>query len=352
MKQPVPIVLATLVVAGLATGAFRSHPVSTASATPVTASHENRHWLGLKSRVEPTPEEKLIRETASALREFQRLRALPDDIENFRKSAELENDFMAKLDASTAPMLIQRMSRGFTDSYFGSLALRTWAFTDRAAAAAWMADHPSTLPTTAAALEAGWYTEDKKGLQSYLDGLPDSSWKSNLLKSAGEEAFVSSDPTGSIALLNQISGADPRRDELYAGNLTAWAMKDPGAANQWVAQVDNPALQQALYASVAIGEAHASPQTAVALLNAKVIDPGSVTTATTAIARIWAVSDPSAAADWVSQFPPGATRTSALEGLLAVWTGANSAQAIAWQKSINDPVLRTQAAQVLDQLEN
>ncbi|MEY4489168.1 MAG: hypothetical protein RIQ79_1676, partial [Verrucomicrobiota bacterium] len=86
--------------------------------------------------------------------EFDQLRSLPDDIENFRASAELENEYMATLEQNPtlAAMLVREMPAGFSDSHFGVLALGRWAAIGRAVAAEWMAAHPAASSSAAQAL--------------------------------------------------------------------------------------------------------------------------------------------------------------------------------------------------------
>jgi len=260
----------------------------------------------------------LLTETAAKLSEFNRLRAQPDDIENFRKSAEIENEFINTLSPSKAAFLIQQMPAGFTDSYFGALCLHKWATAERLDAAQWMKTHPSDSPTTARALAEGWLAADLTSLYSYLDQLPPGPWHNNLAASASEDAFLAREPSIVIALLDQISGPSQRRDQLYEWNATAWAMKDHAAAVHWVETNAAPEQRQALLAATATGYAHSNPPAAANWAIAHVSDLAALKPAMQAIVRIWAAQDQPAALQWVESLPSGPLKDESADGLIAI----------------------------------
>lgn len=290
----------------------------------------------------------LLTETAAKMREFDRLRALPDDIGNFRKSAEIENEYRASLDPETAALLLCHMPLEFRDTYFGQIALGIWAHADRGAAAEWMAAHPSSSQATAAALAGGWFTDDPGGLRDYLDELPPGAWKNSLATTASEDAFVAKDPQQSIELLDQAQGFDAHRSELYGWAVTAWAKDDFASAVKWATSITDPAMRQRMLASAAVGQANVDPATAAGWAIANVSDPQALEPAVTSIIRLWAQKDATAAAGWVAQFPPGTVRDNALDGLMAIWAPGDPQGAGAWQATLVDPKLRDQARQAFE----
>ncbi len=263
-------------------------------------------------------DQRLLREVAALSAEFDRLRALPDDIDNFRRSADLENEFMAMLDAETAAFFVREMPAGFADTHFGVLSLTRWAGADRAGASAWMASHPGATPSSAEALARGWWGEDRPALAAHLDQLPPGAWKTNLAVTAAEDAYLGKEPAEVLALLGRAAPDDARRAQLIGWNATAWATRDPGAASAWAATEPDAATRQRLLAAIAIGEASRDPAAAAERLARTVVTPEAARPAVQAIARLWAVRDPATATRWVNTLPAGLLREEAKEGLLAV----------------------------------
>lgn len=294
------------------------NPAVTAQPIPPSPSEKN---AAISTTATPNTDlalSKLLASTSTQLREFERLRALPDDIEILRQSAEIENEFNNALDPANAAFLIKNMPPGFTDSYFGGLCLHKWSSAQRLDAAQWMESHPSDHPATAQALAAGWLAADRTSLTNYLDRLPPGLWKNNLATSASEDAFLAKEPATVIDLLSKTSGPSTRRDQLYEWNTTAWAMKDQPAAVRWVEQNAAPEQRQTLLAATAIGHAHTDPVAAANWAIAHVSDPATLKPAIHAIIRIWAANEHSAALRWVEQLPSGPFRDEAADGLIAV----------------------------------
>lgn len=288
------------------------------SSTPVSAPAAPPAELPSPAAASGTDDQRLLREVAALSLEFDRLRALPDDIDNFRRSADLENEFMAMLDAETAAFLVREMPAGFVDTHFGILSLTRWAGADRADASAWMASHPGATPSSAEALARGWWGEDRPALAAHLDQLPAGPWKTNLAVTAAEDAYLGKEPAEVLALLGRAAPGDARRTQLVEWNATAWGIRDPDAASAWAAGEPDAATRQRLLAAVAIGEASQDPAAAAARLARTVVAPEAARPAVQAIARLWAVRDPAAATRWTDTLPAGLLRDEAKAGLLAI----------------------------------
>lgn len=261
---------------------------------------------------------RLLANVTEIAAEFDRLRALPDDIERFRRSADLENEFAALLDADTAAFLVRLMPAGFVDSHFGVISLNKWAGADRAAAAAWMARHPGTTAVSAEALARGWLSADPSGLSAHLDRLPPGVWRDNLAVTAAEDAFLARKTDTVSAMLEHAAPNNARRRQLAEWNATAWARNDVEAAAAWASREPEPARRETLFAAVSIGQANTDPEAASARLVRTVTDPAALKPAVHAIVRIWAARDPSAAASWVAGLPDGLLRQEGEDSLLAM----------------------------------
>ncbi len=267
-----------------------------------------------------SPEARLRRQVAEISAEFERLRSQPDDIDRFRSSAELENEYAYLLEQNPAlaAMLVRQMPPGFVDTHFGVLALLRWSATDRQTAAEWMAVHPAATRPAAEALVRGWLAQDEASLKAHLAALPPIAWRSSLAYVAAEDAFLAKRPEAVLSLLDYMPSADARRRQLAEWNATAWAMQDVEAAAAWAAREPDAGRRQALLAAVVIGEANRDPEAAARRLFRDVGEGMASADAVEAIARLWTMRDAAAAARWAASLPDGPLRERAEAGLLTV----------------------------------
>ena len=267
-----------------------------------------------------SPEARLRRKVAEISAEFERLRSEPDDIERFRASAELENEYahMLEQNPALAAMLVREMPQGFGDTHFGVLTLLRWAGTDRPAAAEWMAVRPAATRPAAEALARGWLAQDETSLKAHLASLPPIAWRSSLAYAAAEDAFLAKRPEMVLSLLDYTPSDDARRRQLAEWNATAWAMQDAEAAAAWAAREPDAERRRTLLAAVAIGEANRDPEAAAQRLFRDAGEGAASVDAVEAIARLWTRRDSVAAARWAASLPDGPLRERAEAGLLAV----------------------------------
>ncbi|BCU79700.1 hypothetical protein [Luteolibacter sp. LG18] len=250
----------------------------------------------------------LLAKTRALATAFERFHAHPDDIDLFRKAAEIENEFTQHLDPRSAAILVRKMPAGFVDTRFGTLALAKWATADRLEAAGWMAVHPGTTPTATSALARGWFAEAPCSLKAHLDALPSGDWKSHLALTASEDALVSRDSQATLDLLDRVDTRDPHRAQLQEWTFTSWATIDPSAAASQAAREPDAKRREVLLAAVVIGEANLSPEAAAENLARQVMTPETRKPALEAIARIWGPQDHEAAYRWMQSLPPGEER--------------------------------------------
>ena len=267
-----------------------------------------------------SPDARFRRRIAEMASEFERLRSLPDEIDRFRASAELENEYAHALEQNPAlaAMLVREMPPGFADTHFGVLALSRWAATGRVAAAEWMAAHPAATLPAAEALARGWLAQDEGSLAAHLSTLPPTAWRGNLAHTAAEDAFLAKRPATVLALVALAAPGDSRGLRLVEWNATAWAIQDAEAAAAWASRELDSARRQTLLAAVAVGEANRDPEAAAARLFREVANETTRINAVQAIARLWTRRDAEAAARWAAGLPDGPLRESAEAGLLAI----------------------------------
>ena len=267
-----------------------------------------------------SPEASFRRQVTELSVEFERLRSQPDDIERFRASAELENEYTRLLEKTPelAAMLVREMPADFVDTHFGVLALLRWAATDRLQAAEWMAAHPAATRPAAEALARGWLAEDEASLAKHLAALPPAAWRGDLAYVAAEDAFLAKRPDRVLSLLDYAPAEDARRRRLVEWNATAWAVQDTEAAAAWAAREPDAERRQALLVAVAIGEANRDPEAAARRLFREAGEEPASADAVEAIARLWTKRDAEAASRWAASLPEGPLRERAEAGLLAV----------------------------------
>ena len=267
-----------------------------------------------------SPDARFRRQVAELSAEFDRLRAGPDDIERFRASAELENEYTHLLEEKPdlAAMLVREMPAGFVDTHFGVLALLRWAATERSTAAEWMAAHPAATEPAAEALARGWLAQDEASLAAHLDSLPQAAWRGGLAYVAAEDALLAKRPETVLSLLGYTPEGDERRRQLVEWNATAWAIKDAAAAAAWAAREPDAERRRTLLAAVAIGEANRDPEAAARRLFRDAGEGPANADAVEAIARLWTRQDAEAAARWAASLPEGPLRERAEAGLLAI----------------------------------
>ena len=311
--------------------------------TPPAAAAGSRHPR--ESGREPESLRRLLDRTGDLLERIGRLGS--GDTGQFEEIARLTNEFENGLDAATAERLVKFMPGDFPATSLGDISLRVWATADRAAAAAWMAAHPSPSPVAASALVHGWFAEDKEAMAGYLASLPDGVWKTHVIASAAGEALAAGSARETVRMLDLGAGTDPHHQELYEWAAVRWGLADPAAAVAWASDMQDPRQQQRLLASVHVGHANVDPVAAAAALLDQVEDPEVALPAIGSIVRVWANQEPEEAARWVAGFPPGPEQSLGLAQLLAVWGPVDSGAADEWIMTLADPSAKREAGEIL-----
>lgn len=149
---------------------------------------------------------------------------------------------------ANAPEIVQSLSAEEQASPFGLAALGRWMESDPVKASSWIAANPTATQDQVWVVAGGWM-DDIVGLQQYIDQLPDNAWKHRLLAEASSEALTR-DPSVAVNLAQQIGPSRVQTDLLQA-MAGHWIDRDPNAALNWIAKVDDPALRAQLVASAA-----------------------------------------------------------------------------------------------------
>ena len=293
--------------------------------------------------------QRLVREMKDLMDRASGLSA--DDIGEFELLANLTNEFDNGLDLEKAALLVRHMPAGFLATAWGDLALRRWAREDRAAAAAWMAEHPDPSPMAATALMHGWFFEDKVAARDYVAELPEGPWKTNTATSAAEEALVAEAPVDLLDFLSLPQGENPRRAELQEWAAIMWGKNHYNDAIAWASGASDVAQQERLIAAVNVGHANTDPLMAAEALLARVKSAEVVAPALGSIVRIWSGKEPGSAAQWVASFPAGPEKAKAVEQLLEVWGHNDPSAAKIWADGLEDKGARAVAEQVLSAIE-
>ncbi|HLX68305.1 MAG TPA: hypothetical protein VKV04_01645, partial [Verrucomicrobiae bacterium] len=165
-----------------------------------------------------------------------------------------------------------------------------------------------------------------------IDQLPATEWKQFFLASLGSEKSAS-DPHAAIQFAEQMTPGDAQENVLRSVACD-WVEKDPNAALEWVAGVQNPALRDQLVASAVQAYALVDPAQAATWLVSEVKNDAMANNAAANIAESWAAKDPEAAAKWVAMFPAGDSRDSAVNAVFVHWLSADPNSAVAWVQTL------------------
>jgi hypothetical protein len=192
--------------------------------------------------------------------------------------------------------------------------IRIWARSAPRAAADWAAVLPPggnrrfVLETAALA----WGDIDPASAAQWAKSLGDEAERTLALTDIAGEA-VRSAPILAIEIACSLS--DATRDDILPRAASEWAVQEPTAAATWARQIPGEALRATVLAGVATAWSEQDPA-AAASLAVKELPPGRLQANTiVSIVQRWAQQSPADAAAWVSQFPEGILRDTAMASL-------------------------------------
>ena len=152
------------------------------------------------------------------------------------------------------------------------------------------------------------------------------------------------DPPAATAAATQGLTADRNLDaEMLKTAIGEWGVRDPAAAADFVAALDDTRREKAVFGLLA-GVAVSQPETALALL-ARFPEAAKDHEAYELIFGSWSERDPRSAAARAAGLPAGALRDGALAGIAEHWAQRDAATAYAWATQLGDPAERATALQ-------
>jgi len=160
----------------------------------------------------------------------------------------LINELKWILTDTNASEITESLSAEEQNSPFGLAALGRWMEVDPVKASTWIAAIPAATQDQVWVAARGWM-DDPVGLQQYIDQLPNNAWKQRLLAEASSEALTR-DSESAVNFAQQMSPGSTRTDLLQA-TAGHWIERDPNAALNWIAKIDDSALRDQLVASAA-----------------------------------------------------------------------------------------------------
>jgi hypothetical protein len=218
--------------------------------------------------------------------------------------------------------------------------IRSWAESDPAAAAEWVAQIPEG-PLRLALLEQvaiEWGNLNLAAAAAWALDLPEGGSKEAAITGLAYEA-ARTEPVAALTLAAALP-ATPDRDELLVHAVSQWAATDPIAAGAWSLVVPESVLQQRLTAAVAVAFAEQEP-VAAGSLAVTALDPGDEQdSAIVAIVQRWAQSSPEEASSWVAQFPDLAMSEEAVRHLVPLWLVQDPDATALWLSGLTDGPIR------------
>ena len=157
-----------------------------------------------------------------------------------------------------------------------------------------------------------WGASDPSSAAAWARDLSGETERTQALTHIASEA-VRSDPH--LALELACSLPEPAMKEIVPRAAAEWAVADPAAAAEWASQIPSTPLRAAVLAGIATAWSERDPVAASTLVLHEL--PAGRLQADTIISIVqrWVRQSPADATDWVSQFPDGDLRDTALECL-------------------------------------
>lgn len=231
-----------------------------------------------------------------------------------------------------------------------------WATTDPAAAAAHAQRHlkpGAALGESLTAIAQHWGADNARTAWQWTEKSIVGPLKTQL-QTAILQGWSQQDPAAASQWLTR-SGltSQPFFDAVAA----TWAARDPAAAADWAKHLPDPRARSTAEVSAAREIAASDPAAAAALFSPLISPPASLPSPdatppplaapnaeslnlASAIADLWATTDPHAAAAWIASLPAGPGREEAAATLATVWAASDIHAATAWSAQLADPATR------------
>lgn len=252
--------------------------------------------------------------------------------EDEKTQAALQAELLALLTDANAGDIVLYLANDELGTPFGQAALGRWLDVDFPDAFRWSAARASTEDGEIL-LVAKKLVAHSNGIVALCRTLPAGPWRQQLLGASGLEAIpVNHALALTIALQME---PDAVQTNVLQTAVYDWMGHDPVAASNWLLQADGPLREQlSLVAAKAV--ANTDPEMAARWLTASNATEDARSGTTLTVVEIWTSRDPAQAANWVSTFPVGKTRDTAVDLLVREWQKSDSAATNAWIKQLPD----------------
>lgn len=262
------------------------------------------------------------------LQEWQDARASDSEDEQDRLMKELGS----VLTDDTVADVLRSLSPAELATPFGLVALHRWMQVDPIGATTWtgLRAGESASPLTSAIAED--WSNHKDALLVYIDHLPNSGWKEEILRATGLELSMK-DPEGAISLAQRMKPG-VAQTELLQAVVCDWISLAPNAALNWIIDVNEPGLREQLTSAAAKSYALTEPKLAASWLMSTVTSQEIRKEAILTIVETWSARDPESAAKWVTTTLDGETQKVAVDIISGHWMKLNSSAATAWLQGL------------------
>jgi hypothetical protein len=243
---------------------------------------------------------------------LESLEAEPDLV----RGEELMQASVDSVDPTDLPAVIASLQDGNQTPLSVALRLRLlrrWAGKDPQAAADWIDQTPAGEARQEAinGVAIEWANQSLVETLAWARRLPEGAEQQGALLNTAYEAARTA-PTEALAVAAEITD-NQEHDNLVTHAALQWAAVAPAQAAAWAKQINDAALRQRVLTGVATAWGESDPVSA-AKLALQSVAPGRLQDdAVIGIVQRWVQNDPKAAAVWVSQFPKGQLRQTAIE---------------------------------------
>jgi hypothetical protein len=308
-----------------------THALVQSAPSNLTISSQSPEALQGRPPQSPLPS---FGETLSLIRGklLQWRQAQSNGSENQEAQHRLTQEMLAMVTEKNAVEIFHALSAQEMTTPFGVGVLHYAMQIDPIRVTNWIASRGETTEAQTLDVADDWIRQPS-GLAACIEQLPNTEWKQDFLGSLGSE-MSSTNPKAAIGVVQQMNPGQPQTHALQAVACN-WIATDPGAALDWVAGVQDPALREQLIVSAVQSYALTDPAQAATWLVSEVKSPQLVNDAALNILRTWVVKDPAQAAGWVAQFPDGSAKTAAVEIISQHWQQTDPPAAAAWIQNLS-----------------
>lgn len=190
--------------------------------------------------------------------------------------------------------------------------LRRWLESAASDAAQWVNALPEGKMRQVALVQVAevWPNISLEEATAWAASLANESERHRALLAVANEA-VRSQPIAALQIAVEFPPAEPR-DELICRAAMEWATTDIENALQWARQIPDPGLRNTVLAGEIISWADHDPHAAATFAVTEMGDGRLLDDLIISIVQRWAQQNPKATSDWVTMFPEGQLRATAL----------------------------------------